>query len=108
MTKQAYDKIYGREHREQKTTNKWKSILKCKYGLSGDAYEALLEAQNFGCKICGATQSDAYHKRLAVDHDHKDGRIRGLLCARCNKILGFALDSTDILAKAIKYLKNEP
>lgn len=56
------------------------------------------------CAICGAPPTT---KRLQVDHDHQTDEIRGLLCARCNRMLGQALDSEDMLRKAIDYL-NRP
>jgi hypothetical protein len=45
--------------------------------------------------------------KLAVDHDHRTGRIRKLLCVRCNNILGFAADDIALLEKAIEYLKQQ-
>ena len=53
-------------------------------GLTLAAYEALLEAQGGGCAICGATPKT---RRLDTDHDHKTGKVRGLLCHRCNRAL---------------------
>lgn len=53
-------------------------------GVSDAEYERLLAAQGGGCAICGATPKT---RRLHVDHDHKTGAVRGLLCHRCNRAL---------------------
>lgn len=81
-----------------------------KYGLSRDAYVDLEKSQNNVCKICG--EEEKYNKRLSVDHDHRCcpgikscGKcIRGLLCSRCNKVLGQINDNKDLLQKMINYL----
>lgn len=55
--------------------------------LTEAQYAAMFEAQNGRCKLCGRPPSP--HQALAVDHDHRTGRIRGLICWECNKpILG--------------------
>ena len=54
------------------------------------------------CEICGRT-----HDKMHVDHDHVTGGFRGILCSRCNTGLGLFLDSTDMLEKAVAYLKRE-
>ena len=72
------------------------------YGLTHDEYMALLEAQGGACAIC---RDSAGQRALAVDHDHVTSAIRGLLCDRCNPLLGYARDSITILEAAIEYLK---
>ena len=72
------------------------------YGVTHDEYLALLEAQGGTCAIC---HDSAQQRALAVDHDHVTGAIRGLLCDRCNPMLGYARDSIAILEAAIEYLK---
>jgi Recombination endonuclease VII len=72
------------------------------YGLTHGEYLALLEAQGGACAICG---DSAQQRALAVDHDHVTSAIRGLLCDRCNPMLGYARDSIAILEAAIEYLK---
>ena len=57
------------------------------------------------CKLCNKHQS-LFKRRLAVDHCHSTGRIRGLLCGNCNKGLGNFQDSKILLHKAIEYLKD--
>jgi hypothetical protein len=53
-------------------------------GLSVEEYDAMLKAQGGGCAICGNPPKT---RRLDVDHDHKTGKVRGLLCHRCNRAL---------------------
>lgn len=84
--------------------------MKRLYGISLEDYEKILVSQNGVCYIClglepTKTRTGKEGKRLAVDHDHKTGKIRGLLCSQCNKLLGNAKDSIEILEKCIEYLK---
>jgi hypothetical protein len=78
--------------------------LKTKYGISIALYDALLAEQGGCCGICGA-KSCKTGRRLAVDHDHSTGRVRGLLCNLCNTALGKLGDSVESLERAIAYLK---
>ena len=79
--------------------------LKRMYGLTKDDYDRLLEAQNNGCAICGNPCD--IHKKLSADHDHQTGRVRGLLCHRCNTGLGCFRDDPNRLLKAVEYLMRE-
>jgi hypothetical protein len=84
-----------------------KTNLKRKYGLTLDQFNKMLESQNGVCKICKSPDSGISHSdRLFVDHCHKTNKIRGLLCNRCNSILGFANDCIETLEKSIQYLRN--
>ena len=73
--------------------------LKRRFNLSPEEYAALVTAQNGVCAIC--TQADT--RRLSVDHCHITGKVRGLLCKKCNQFL-WALDEPGWLAKAQCYL----
>lgn len=79
--------------------------LRSNYGLSLGDYDTILNAQGGVCWLC--KKPCATGKRLAVDHDHRDGEIRGLLCYRCNKILVGNHD-LDTLRSIVKYLENPP
>lgn len=61
-------------------------FLLARYGLTEAEYEAMLTAQGGGCAMCG--QPCQTGRRLAVDHCHASGRVRGLLCVKCNQDLG--------------------
>jgi len=72
-----------------------------KYGLSEEEYWELYEQQSGACAICGQIPEG---KRLAVDHNHNSGSVRGLLCQGCNTALGHAKDNANILLKMAEYL----
>lgn len=77
-----------------------------KYGITEEQYEQILEAQAGKCAIC---LKKPRTRRLAVDHNHKTGKIRGLLCSRCNHgLLGHAHDSIAVVERALEYLRNPP
>jgi len=79
-------------------------ILKHRYGISGEDYSNLLKQQNNCCAICKRNINQiTYH--LHVDHCHTTGEVRGLLCAPCNRYLGYIKDDKTILNTAILYLK---
>lgn len=74
-----------------------------KYNMTQDDYEELLLKQNNSCAICGISSKD-YKESLHVDHCHNTGIVRGLLCFKCNTVLGKVNDDVGILQKAIKYI----
>jgi len=79
--------------------------LKSKYGITADEYHALLIKQKSKCAICDKVFEDTTRATKAhVDHCHKTGRIRGLLCNGCNLVLGHFDDDVNILKKAMEYL----
>lgn len=73
-----------------------------KYGLESGWTDQTIQDQVGKCLIC---KLPAYE--LVIDHDHITGRIRGLLCRKCNALLGMCQDSPYILENAIKYLQTE-
>jgi hypothetical protein len=79
--------------------------LKQRYGITINEYNDLLVKQNVRCAICDSTNTkDGKAKKFYIDHDHKTGKIRGLLCRHCNLLLGFSNDDVNILLKSINYL----
>lgn len=109
--------LLNREYRKRQTTKgkkthrseemrqaKRRGELRRKYGISLVEYKALQKQQNGVCAICGQPESFAA-RSLCVDHDHADGRVRGLLCDNCNRGLGAFKDREDWLARAIAYLR---
>jgi hypothetical protein len=102
----------SRKSYEKYKTKRKGSQLKFKYGITLDEYNELLIKQNGVCDICSQIEK-VKHKngtllQLSVDHDHKTGKVRGLLCYKCNSLLGRVNDSIYILDKAKEYLiKNQ-
>lgn len=77
------------------------------YGITAEQYASLLRYQGGKCFIC--QRATGKRRRLAVDHDHKTGRVRGLLCNPCNRdVLGHLRDSVAALERAVTYLKHPP
>ncbi|GAH69631.1 unnamed protein product [marine sediment metagenome] len=79
-----------------------------KYGITLAEYDKMVEKQKGVCAICGLPETYSvtmgYARRLCIDHDHKTGKVRGLLCLKCNCRLA-ALDDKEFLEKALDYLK---
>jgi len=80
--------------------------LKCRDGiiLTLREYEDMLDISNNLCAICN---KEDLSKRLAIDHCHTTGKVRGLLCSKCNRGLGYFDDNTGLLKKAISYLNGK-
>jgi hypothetical protein len=74
------------------------------YGISLEEFNTKLAEQDHSCKICG-THQQTLKRSLCVDHCHKTGTIRGLLCDLCNRSLGLLKDNKEILKKAVAYLE---
>lgn len=84
------------------------SHLRRRYGITLKQYEQLLVDQNGGCKLCGSKVGrQGTQMRLCVDHDHKTGRVRGLLCGGCNGALGQFGDDEAGLLRALSYLRGD-
>lgn len=77
--------------------------LKQRFGITIEKYEELVASVGSRCQICGAEGSENGH-RLAIDHDHATGEIRGILCKACNVALGRFRDNPALLVAAIAYL----
>jgi hypothetical protein len=79
--------------------------MKRSYGLGFKEYEEMLFNQNGVCAICSNEPPKNQHKtRLNIDHCHKTGKVRGLLCDACNRAIGLLKDNQDLLEKAKQYL----
>jgi hypothetical protein len=76
-------------------------LFKCRYGITLEAYDQLAKSQDNLCKICSKLPKNGRY--LVVDHCHKTGKIRGLLCDGCNVAIAI-LDNKGLLDKALTYL----
>jgi hypothetical protein len=82
------------------------AFYKRAYGCSLETYNKLLESQNGTCAICFDLCTTG--RKLALDHNHTTGAVRGLLCSACNKALGLLKEDVHILENMIKYIKDYP
>lgn len=80
------------------------TIVEERYNLKQGELQKMRNSQNNLCAICG-TKPLLKNRNLAVDHCHKTGKVRGLLCTNCNNGLGRFKDSKILLNKSIKYLE---
>lgn len=78
--------------------------LRLDFGLSIEQYEMMLDAQNGVCAICKQPETSRGFQFLSVDHSHRTGEIRGLLCNKCNLALGLMQDDPKLLRAAALYL----
>ena len=93
-----------RERTERRRRSAHNYHLKKTYGITIEDYDAILQAQGGKCAICkGGTSKNFF----AVDHNHKNGKVRGLLCARCNTGLARFMDSATNVGRAYRYLKDD-
>ncbi len=79
------------------------------YGLTEESYNIMAAKQGNVCAICGANQvwrKNTTRFNLAVDHDHRTGKVRGLLCQLCNTALGIFKDDPELVKIALAYLEN--
>lgn len=105
------DAVY-REREKQKTRdynnkhpNKKLQQHLNKYNMTISDYESMYNTQNGKCAICGNDgDKNNKYRPLYIDHDHKTGKVRGLLCSKCNFLLGNSNDDVNILLNAIEYL----
>lgn len=97
----AYTQRWQARNPEKARLSRHKANLKANFGLSKEDYDAMLTGQNHACAICFEPSPK---RRLAVDHDHETGKIRALLCGRCNLMLGYSRERVDVLHTALEYL----
>lgn len=76
-----------------------------KYGMTLGDYERMLSNQNYGCAVCGSTDSRSKTGLFVVDHDHETGEVRALLCNKCNPAIGLMDDEPERLEAAARYLR---
>jgi hypothetical protein len=103
--KNAASRAYDRDKKRD-------SVLRSVYGISAEEYDCMFKQQDGKCAICfeGVAPSPCgrgrTRTRLDIDHCHETGRVRGLLCRRCNTGLGHFLHDVKRLASAMEYMEN--
>ena len=96
-----YKRAYDKKHFNKNKNN----YLKKMHGLTLDEFNEMLKSQDGKCAICGdLSKEDERH--FAVDHDHKTGENRGILCHKCNMAVGLFKDDPALFQSAITYLKS--
>jgi hypothetical protein len=100
----------GKAKSTKSKTSSLDSALRLKYGVGIEWLWLMLSIQKNLCAICGQPETHPHYTRLSVDHNHKTGNVRALLCNGCNRLLGYARESPEILRKAALYLEthNDP
>lgn len=102
------ERQHARDYGQKNPQAKRQSRLRVEFGITQQDYEAMLAKQNGACAICGATENKVKHPRarkfFCVDHDHKTGMVRGLLCHNCNFALGYFRDDPERIRRAADYL----
>jgi hypothetical protein len=94
---------YKENHKKYKQLHAAKARFRI-YGLTEDDYRKMLEEQKNKCLIC---ESDFTAKGPQIDHCHKTGKVRGILCSLCNTAIGKLKDSVEIITRAAKYVETE-
>jgi hypothetical protein len=89
-----------RKNPERSKNNNWNRKLVREYGISRVEYDKMLESQKGLCAIC--YQPDT--RKLSVDHNHQTGRVRELLCSRCNTSIGLLDENVERLNNMMQYL----
>ncbi len=97
-------KVWKKKNPKNVGDNQRRYTLRKAFGITPEKYEELLQGQNCCCAICLRHYSE-FKKRLAVDHCHKTGAIRGLLCIYCNRGLAAYHDKSDYFRRAADYLE---
>lgn len=88
-------------YKERRVEHNLKNVLK-KLGMTREEYDAKLDEQGGKCAICRTSLDTG--RRPAIDHCHETGKVRGLLCIRCNSGIGHLRDSVDLVFAAAAYL----
>lgn len=93
--------------KQRRAVRAWR--LKNDYGITIEEYESILDSQGNVCKICGNPETAKFRgvlKSLAVDHCHKTGLVRGIICDSCNVGIARFRDNPDVMRAAIQYLED--
>jgi hypothetical protein len=96
----------GARYRKNNPRKTKSAVLEWNYGITIDQRDEMMLRQGAKCAICNVAQVNL-GRSLNIDHSHRTGRIRGLLCSECNHGLGKFRDRIDLLYRAIRYLETD-
>lgn len=99
------DPVFDKEYLERNRVYKYNNKLINKYGISVNEYLEMVEKCGNCCEICGINGELTRYKKLCVDHCHTTGKVRGLLCDKCNTGLGSFNDSINTIIDAARYIE---
>jgi hypothetical protein len=95
---------WRKKNPERNRQIKMPSHLKARYGITLEEYDSIMANASGTCDICGL-ETNRTKKGSQLDHCHRTGKIRGVLCAKCNTALGLFDDNRETLRRAIDYLE---
>lgn len=98
---EIYHRIFKNDDNQKR--KKKDQYLQRKFNITQEDFNNIFNQQNGCCDICKLHQTN-FKKAFCVDHDHKTGKIRGLLCDNCNLMIGNSHDTPEILSNGIEYL----
>ena len=105
-TMKARSKAWYQANKERASRNSRISKLR-QYGMTLEVYDAMMEEQKWHCPICGVELSkEETATSPRIDHNHETGKVRGILCMKCNSGLGMFKDSPLLLMRAADYLED--
>lgn len=99
-------KRYNEDEAWRNHKNRGRILMK--YNMPDGGYDGMLTAQGGKCAICGSSEARSRSDKFHIDHCHKTGVVRGLLCGPCNTGIGKLNDDPELLKIAIKYLEGKP
>lgn len=98
-------KKFREKNKKYMSDRQRKYQLRDKYGITEEDYDKMFLEQQGKCAICESTEQTGKWQRFGVDHCHKTGKVRALLCNECNRGIGLLKDNADLLRKAANYLE---
>lgn len=97
---------HWKEEKDRQRRRAHERAIESTYGITGDQYWSLYKFQDKKCYIC--KRASGKSRRLSVDHDHRTGEVRGLLCRPCNTMIGHGRDDPEFFRRAALYLTSTP
>jgi hypothetical protein len=104
--REAQRKYYAKDPQKRRARAR-KSMFKSRYGVEEERRDLILKEQGGTCAVCFTADPGGAHGQWHADHCHDSGKIRGVLCAKCNMALGLLDDDPILLEQAINYLTRE-
>ena len=105
VKQRASEKKWRKENPERFLNSQRKHHLRKTYNLTSEDFDRMLEEQDGKCDLCGISQTKTYGS-LCVDHNHETGKVRALLCKKCNFIVGAIENSPETAESVRTYLFN--